>query len=68
MSTEEADYLPGDIVFWDIARGHVGVVTDEKVPGTNRYYMVHNICCGPKMEDFLFVAPIVCHVRFDKLM
>jgi uncharacterized protein YijF (DUF1287 family) len=67
VSTEEADYLPGDIVFWDISRGHVGVVTDEKVPGTNRYYMVHNICCGPKMEDFLFAAPIVCHVRMEKL-
>jgi uncharacterized protein YijF (DUF1287 family) len=67
VSTDEADYLPGDIVFWDIARGHVGVVTDEKVPGTHRYYMVHNICCGPKMEDFLFAAPIVCHVRMEKL-
>lgn len=67
VSTNEADYHPGDIVFWDIARGHVGVVTDEKVPGTNRYYLVHNICCGPKMEDFLFAAPIVCHVRFEKL-
>lgn len=67
VTTEEKDYQPGDIVFWDIARGHVGVVTDEKVPGTNRYFMVHNICCGPKMEDFLFAAPIVCHVRFEKL-
>jgi hypothetical protein len=29
--------------------------------------MVHNICCGPKMEDFLFAAPIACHVRLEKL-
>jgi uncharacterized protein YijF (DUF1287 family) len=63
-----ADYRPGDIVFWDIARGHGGVVTNVKVPGTDRYFMVHNICCGPQMEDFLFAAPIVCHVSFDKVI
>ncbi len=67
VSDKEEDYHPGDLVFWDIARGHVGVVSDVKVPGTQRYYMVHNICCGPKMEDFLFAAPIVCHVPFDKI-
>lgn len=67
VSTDETDYHPGDIVFWDIARGHVGVVTNEKVPGTNRYYLVHNICCGPRKEDFLFAAPIVCHVSFEKI-
>jgi uncharacterized protein YijF (DUF1287 family) len=69
LATNNAsDYRPGDIVFWDIARGHVGVVTNVKVPGTNRYFMVHNICCGPQMEDFLFAAPIVCHVTFDKVL
>ena len=63
-TTNEIDYLPGDIVFWDIAAGHVGIVVDKKVPGTNRYYVVHNICCGPKMEDFLFSAPIIDHYRW----
>lgn len=65
ITNNESDYMPGDIVFWDIALGHVGVVTDIKVPGTNRYYMVHNICCGPQLEDFLFSAKIVEHVRWD---
>lgn len=67
VSSNEADYHPGDLVFWDIARGHVGVVTNVKVPGTQRFYLVHNICCGPKMEDVLFIAPIVCHVSFEKI-
>lgn len=67
VSMNEADYLPGDLVFWDIALGHVGVVTNEKVPGTQRFYLVHNICCGPQMEDVLFIAPIVCHVSFEKI-
>lgn len=65
ITNNESDYIPGDIVFWDIALGHVGVVTDIKVPGTNRYYMVHNICCGPQLEDFLFSAEIVEHVRWN---
>jgi uncharacterized protein YijF (DUF1287 family) len=64
VTMNESDYQPGDIVFWDIAAGHVGLVTDEKVPGTNRYYIVHNICCGPQKEDYLFSADIIMHVRW----
>lgn len=60
----DSDYLPGDIVFWDVAAGHVGIVIDIKVPGTNRYYVVHNICCGPKIEDFLYRAKIIDHYRW----
>jgi uncharacterized protein YijF (DUF1287 family) len=64
ISQKGSDYKPGDIVFWDIAAGHVGIVIDEKVPGTDRYYIVHNICCGPQKEDFLFSAKIVDHYRW----
>jgi uncharacterized protein YijF (DUF1287 family) len=65
ITDKESDYLPGDIVFWDIAAGHVGIVVDIKVPGTTRYYVVHNICCGPQMEDFLFNAKIIDHYRWN---
>lgn len=64
VTSNGSDYKPGDLVFWDIAAGHVGIVTDVKVPNTDRYYVVHNICCGPKMQDFLFSADIVEHVRW----
>jgi uncharacterized protein YijF (DUF1287 family) len=67
VTKNDSDYQPGDIVFWDIAAGHVGLVIDEKVPGTNRYYVVHNICCGPQKEDYLFSAKIVMHVRWKIL-
>ena len=60
-----SDYRPGDLVFWNIARGHVGVVSDIRVPGTSRYFIVHNICCGPELEDMLFAAEIVAHVRLN---
>lgn len=65
ITKDEKDYLPGDIVFWDVAYGHVGIVVDKLVPGTSRYYVVHNICCGPKMEDFLFSSKIVDHYRWQ---
>lgn len=65
ITDKEEDYLPGDIVFWKIATGHVGLVTQLKVPGTNRYYVVHNICCGNKVEDFLFSAEITGHYRWN---
>ena len=60
-----ADYQPGDVVFWDVAAGHVGMVTDVKVPGTDRYKVVHNIGAGPELEDFLFRARVVDHYRWN---
>jgi uncharacterized protein len=65
ITDKEEDYKPGDIVFWAVATGHVGVVTNLKVPGTNRYYMVHNICCGNQVEDFLFRPKITGHYRWN---
>jgi len=64
ITNDASDYIPGDIVFWDVAAGHVGIVVDEKVSGTNRYLIVHNIGRGPKMEVFLFGARIVDHYRW----
>ena len=64
ITQHEKDYQPGDLVFWDVASGHVGIVIDKKVPNTSRYYVVHNIGSGPEIEDFLFQAPIVDHFRW----
>jgi uncharacterized protein YijF (DUF1287 family) len=64
VTYNESDYLPGDIVFWNVAAGHVGLVTDIKIPNTNRYLVVHNIGAGPQIEDFLFRAQIVDHYRW----
>ena len=64
ISKKGEDYKPGDIVFWDVAAGHVGLVVDVKVSGTKRYKVVHNIGGGPQLEDFLFGAVIVDHYRW----
>jgi len=65
ISYRGSDYKPGDIVFWKLAAGHVGIVVDKKVPGTNRYYVVHNIGAGPQMEDVLFNLSLEDHYRWN---
>jgi uncharacterized protein YijF (DUF1287 family) len=60
------DYLPGDLVTWDLGRGqtHIGMVVDRKTVFTRRYMIVHNIGAGPKMEDVLFDWKITGHYRY----
>ena len=59
------DYLPGDIVTWDLGSGitHIGIVVDQK--GPSGYNMiVHNIGRGPQMEDVLFNWKVIGHYRY----
>jgi len=62
------DYKPGDIVCWDLPNNlpHIGIVIDQKVPGTNRYKVVHNIGRGQIAEDCLFDFKITGHYRYKK--
>ncbi|MEO5935988.1 MAG: DUF1287 domain-containing protein [Terriglobales bacterium] len=63
-----ADYLPGDIVTWDLGgrlgRGltHIGIVVDHMFG--NRHGIVHNIGAGPQLEDVLFSWKITGHYRY----
>ncbi len=60
-----ADYLPGDIVMWDVSGlAHTGLVADTTEPGTSRRLIVHNIGEGTQMEDILFSFPITGHFRY----
>lgn len=67
-SDKAEDYQPGDIVTWDLPNNlpHIGIVIDEKVPGTNRYKVVHNIGRGQIAEDCLFTFKITGHYRYSK--
>lgn len=53
------DYLPGDIVAWDLdgRHTHIGMVV-----GKNR--VLHNIGEGPKIENVLFDWKIIGHYRY----
>jgi hypothetical protein len=60
------DYLPGDIVTWDLGGGvpHIGIVVDQKSAVSGRFMIVHNIGQGPRMEDVLFNWKIIGHYRY----
>jgi uncharacterized protein YijF (DUF1287 family) len=62
----DSDYRPGDIVAWQLKYGlfHIGIVSAVKVPGKNRYFMVHNIGEGAKKEDILYEFKIIGHYRW----
>jgi len=66
ITQDAQDYQPGDIVSWRLTnnRPHIGIVSDVKVDGTNRYQIIHNIGWGPQQEDVLFDYTIVGHFRY----
>jgi uncharacterized protein YijF (DUF1287 family) len=65
-SRRSADYAPGDIVIWRLPSGvpHIGIVSDQKEPGSDRYRVVHNIGAGAQIEDTLFAFAITGHYRW----
>lgn len=67
LTTNPADYVPGDIVTWDLGQGltHIGLVVD--VPANDeptRYQIMHNIGAGPQLQDALFAWPVTGHYRY----
>lgn len=69
ISTQAKDYLPGDIVCWDLGGGitHIGIVINKKSADGLRYLIVHNIGAGQVEEDCLFsYYKIIGHYRYEK--
>jgi len=62
----DGSYQPGDVVAWRLPGGlfHIGVVTEDRVPGTGRLYMIHNIGAGARKEDVLHAFVIIGHYRW----
>ena len=68
VSSNPADYWPGDIVVWGDLGGksgssHIGIVSTYIASGKHRYGIVHNIGHGVKIEDRLFGFKIIAHFR-----
>lgn len=68
VSNNKADYLPGDIVSWNLRDGgslpHIGIVSDRKAEdGTP--LIIHNIGAGPQLENMLFDYQITGHYRYS---
>ena len=68
ISTDPQDYLPGDIVCWDLGKGikHIGIVVKEKSADDRRSMVVHNIGKGQVAEDCLFNFTIIGHYRYGE--
>ena len=68
ISKRSENYLPGDIVAWDLGSGltHIGVVIDRISNYSDRYLIVHNIGSGQVAEDILFDNKIIGHYRFKE--
>lgn len=68
ITTDPADYKPGDIVAWNLtgAVTHIGIVVDKKSPDGKRHLIVHNIGMGQVMDDVLFAYTIIGHYSYSK--
>lgn len=67
-STNPSDYVPGDIVCWNLPGGitHIGIVISKKLPDEKRNLIVHNIGAGQVIEDCLFDFKIIGHYSYNK--
>jgi uncharacterized protein YijF (DUF1287 family) len=68
ISDNPEDYLPGDIVTWDLGGGitHIGIVSNNKSVDNQRPLIIHNIGYGQVMEDCLFAFTITGHYSYKK--
>ena len=66
LSSAAADYLPGDLVAWDLGGGvlHIGLVSDRKAV-TGVPLVIHNIGAGAREENILFRYAIIGHYRLE---
>ena len=68
ITTNSKDYLPGDIVCWNLGGTvtHIGIVVKKKSNDRQRYLIVHNIGGGQVIEDCLFKFKIIGNYRYEK--
>lgn len=66
ISDRPEDYLPGDIVCWNLGGSltHIGIVVNKRSSDGKRNLIVHNIGRGQVLEDCLFSFKIIGHYRY----
>jgi uncharacterized protein YijF (DUF1287 family) len=67
ITSNSTDYLPGDIVCWNLGGGitHIGILVENSSPGVSRPMVVHNIGGGQVVEDCLFDYRIIGHYIYQ---
>ncbi|MHC1777912.1 MAG: DUF1287 domain-containing protein [Lentimicrobium sp.] len=68
ITKNSGDYLPGDIVCWDLGGGvtHIGIVVGKKSSDHKRNLIVHNIGGGQVLADCLFEYKIIGHYIYEE--
>ena len=66
LSGDASDYVPGDVLTWDLGAGltHIGVMVDVPSATPGRFLIMHNIGAGPRLEDVLFSWKLTGHYRY----
>jgi uncharacterized protein YijF (DUF1287 family) len=66
ITDNRADYLPGDVVAWDLGDGldHIGILTNLSSEADQHYLIVHNMGAGARAEDVLMAWKITGHYRY----
>jgi uncharacterized protein YijF (DUF1287 family) len=66
ITSDPADYSPGDVVAWDLDHNlpHIGLVVNVKPEGGRRFLIVHNVGGGARLEDVMFSWKIIGHYRY----
>jgi uncharacterized protein YijF (DUF1287 family) len=66
IADSSVDYLPGDIVCWNLggAITHIGIVVDTPSGRWDGYQVVHNIGAGQVLQDCLFDYRIIGHYTY----
>ncbi len=68
VSRVPTSYTAGSLVTWLLPGNlpHIGIVSDQLVPGSQRPKIIHNIGAGPVEDDILFSYPVTGHYRYPK--
>src|SRR5262245_9281359 len=66
ITDKREDYLPGDVVAWDLGGGllHIVMVSNSKSWLAGHNQIVHNIGAGARHEDVLFSWKLIGHYRY----
>ncbi len=66
ITSNAKDYLPGDIVAWDLGGGitHIGIMTNLLSDDGKTCSVIHNIGAGARVENVLFNWKIIGHYRY----
>ena len=66
ITRNPADYVPGDIVAWELVGGrtHIGIISTRISTKSGNPLVVHNFGGGPVFGDMLFDFNIIGHFRY----